>query len=72
VGGKTLAEAKENIWMDIPCSINEIWPMVKIIFVQHELVIRSRQVIDKIKGYLGEMPNEANEIIRFLNSKTGE
>jgi hypothetical protein len=72
VGGKTLAEAKENIWMDISNSINEIWPMVQIMFEQHELVIRSRQVIDKIKRDLGEMPTEANEIIRFMNSKTRE
>jgi hypothetical protein len=64
VGGKTLAEAKENIWMDISKSINEIWPMVQIMFEQHELVLRSRQAIDKIKGELGEMPTEANEIIR--------
>ena len=39
---------------------------------QNELVIRRRQVIDKIKGELGEMPTEANEIIKFLNSKTRE
>jgi hypothetical protein len=30
------------------------------------------QVIDKIKGELGEIPTEANEIIKFLNSKTRE
>jgi hypothetical protein len=28
--------------------------------------------IDKIRGELGEMPTEANEIIKFLNSKTKE
>jgi hypothetical protein len=72
VAGKTLAEAKENIWMDISKSINEIWPMVQIMFEQPELVLRSRHVIDKIKGELGEIPTEANEIIRFLNSKTRE
>jgi hypothetical protein len=70
--GKTLVEAKENIWMDISKSINEIWPMVQIMFEQHELVLRSKQAIDRIKGELGEMPTEANEIIRFLNSKTKE
>jgi hypothetical protein len=72
VAGKTLVEAKENIWMDISKSINEIWPMVQIMFEQNELVLRSRQAIDKIKGELGEIPTEANEIIRFLNSKTRE
>jgi hypothetical protein len=72
VGGKTLAKAKENIWTDISKSINKIWPMVQIMFEQHELVLRSRQTINKIKGELGEMPTKANEIIKFLNSKTRE
>jgi hypothetical protein len=70
--GKTLAEAKENIWMDIPKSINEIWPMVQIMFDKNELVLRSRQSIDKTKGDLGEMPTQANEIIRFMNLKNKE
>ena len=70
VAGKTLVESKENIWMDISKSINEIWSMVQIMFEQQELVLRSRQTIDNIKGELEEMPTEANEIIRFLNSKT--
>jgi hypothetical protein len=72
VVGKTLAESKETIWMDISKSINEIWPMVKIMFEQHEMVLRSKQSNNRIKGELGEMPTEANEIISFLNSKTKE
>jgi hypothetical protein len=43
VAGKTLAEVKENVWMDITKSINEIWPMVQIMFEQNELVQRSKQ-----------------------------
>jgi hypothetical protein len=38
VAGKTLAEVKETVWMDITKSINEIWPMVQIMFEQNELV----------------------------------
>jgi hypothetical protein len=72
VVGKIVAESKENIWMDISKSINTICPMVQIMFEQQELVLRSNQTIDKIKGELGEMPTEANEIIRFLNLKTRE
>jgi hypothetical protein len=72
VAGKTLAEAKENIWTDIAKSINEIWPMVQIMFEQHDLVLKSRQAIDRIRTELGEMPSAANEIIKFLNSKTKE
>jgi hypothetical protein len=72
MAGKKLVEDKENIWMDISKSINEIWPMIQIMFEQQELVLRSKQAIEKIKGELGEMPTEANEIIRILNSKTRE
>ena len=54
--GKTLVEAKENIWMDISKSMTEIWPLVHIMFKQHELVLRSRHAIDRTKGELGEMP----------------
>ena len=46
--------------------------MVQIMFEKNKLVQRSRQDIEKIKGELGEMPTEATEIIRFLNSKTKE
>lgn len=69
---KTLLEAKENIWMDISKSMIEIWPLIQIVFEQHELVQRARQAIDKIREELGERPREATEIIRFLNSKTKE
>ena len=72
MAGKTLAEAKENIWTDIAKSINEIWPMVQIMFEHHDLVLKSRQAIDKIRTELGDMPSAANEIIKFLNSKTKE
>jgi hypothetical protein len=72
VAGKTLVEVKESVWMDITKSINEIWPMVQIMFEQNELVQRSKQAIEKIRGELGEMPTEATEIIKFLNSKTRE
>jgi hypothetical protein len=72
VASKTLIEGKENIWIDMSKSINEIWPMVQIMFEQKELVERSGQAIEKIKGELGEMPTEATEIIRLLNTKTKE
>ena len=34
----TLAQAKENICVDINKSMLEIWPSIHIIFEQHELV----------------------------------
>jgi DNA gyrase/topoisomerase IV subunit A len=32
LAGKTLAEVKELVWTNISKSINEIWPMVQIMF----------------------------------------
>jgi hypothetical protein len=69
---KTLAEVKELVWADISKSINEIWPMVQIMFEQNELLERSKQAVEKIRTELGDMPAQANELIRFLNSKTRE
>jgi hypothetical protein len=72
LAGKTLAEVKELVWMDISKSINEIWPMVQIMFEQNELLERSKQAVEKIRTELGDMPTQDNEIIIFLNSKTRE
>jgi chromosome segregation ATPase len=72
VAGKTLAEFKKSVWTDITKSMNNIWPMIHIMFEQNELVQRSKQAIEKIRSELGEMPTQANEIIKFLNSKTRE
>jgi DNA repair ATPase RecN len=65
VARKTLAEAKENIWMDISKSINEIWPMVQIMFEQQELLLRSRWAIDKIKGEMGKCPQKQMKSLDF-------
>jgi hypothetical protein len=72
VVGKTLAVVKENVWTDITKSINEIWPMIQIMFEHNELVQRSKQAIDKIRVELGDRPTQENDIIKFLNSKTKE
>jgi hypothetical protein len=60
------------VWTDFAKSINEIWPMVQIMFEQNELLERSKQAVEKIRTELGDMPAQANGIIRFLNSKTRE
>jgi hypothetical protein len=69
---KTLSEAKENIWMDISKTMEEIWPFIQFFFEHHELVQRFRQEIEKRREELGERPTEAIELIRFLNSNTKE
>jgi hypothetical protein len=72
VVGKTLAKVKESVWTNITKSMNEIWPMIQIMFEQNELVQRRKQAIEKIRVELGDKPTKANEIIKFLNSKTRE
>jgi ribosomal protein S3AE len=42
VVGKTLVEVKESVWTDITKSMNEIWPMIQIMFEKNELVQRSK------------------------------
>jgi DNA repair ATPase RecN len=37
VVGKTLAKVKESVWTDITKSMNEIWPMIQIMFEKNEL-----------------------------------
>ena len=49
LAGKTLAEVKELVWIDISKSINEIWLMVQIMFEQNELLERSKQAVEKIR-----------------------
>ena len=69
---KTLSWAKENIWVDIRKSMEEIWPFIQIIFEQHEMVQNAREAIGKIREEIGERPTEATELIRFLNSKNNQ
>jgi hypothetical protein len=42
VAGKTLAKVKESIWTYITKSMNEIWPMIQIMFEKNELVQRRK------------------------------
>jgi hypothetical protein len=53
---KTLAQDKENIWVDINKSMLEIWPSIQIIFEQHELVQKARGEIKIIKEDLEKYP----------------
>ena len=58
--------------MDINKSMAEIWPFIQIIFEQHELLQKAKETIGKIREELGEIPIEATELIRFLNSKNNQ
>ena len=70
VMAQTLAQANENIWVKINEAITEIWPSIEIFFQQEELVQISKEILEKVKDSLGQIPGEANTLIKVLNSKT--
>ena len=64
-----LAQAKQQLWANIINSVNDIWPSIQFIYEQKDLVKSAKEAIQKIKEELGKKPEEALEIIKFLNSK---
>jgi len=67
---QTLALANETIWMNILDPINEIWPSIQIIFQQKELIKKATKTIVQGREKLGDIPTEALNIIKLLNSKS--
>ena len=64
-----LAQAKQQLLANIINSVNDIWPSIQVIFEQKDLIKEGIKAIQKVKEELGSKPEEANEIIKFLNSK---
>jgi len=56
--------------MGILDSMNEIWPCIQIIFEHKELIQKATETIVQVREKLGDMPSEAPNIIKFINSKT--
>ena len=57
------------LWANIINSVNDIWPLIQVIFEQTELVKVDMEEIQKVKEDLGHQLEDANWIIHFLNSK---
>ena len=64
-----LAHAKQQLWAKIINLVNDIWPSIQVIFEQKDLIKEASDAIQKVKEELGKKPEEATEIIKFLNSK---
>jgi len=62
-----LRDIREILWTNIIDSINDIWSSIQIIFEQTELVKLATEAIQKTKEELGEKPEEATQLINFLN-----
>lgn len=69
---KPLAEVKKILWANITQSINDVWPSIQVIFEQIDLVKAAQGEIQKTKAQLGQMPDEANRLIHFLNTRNSE
>jgi len=63
------AQEKQQLWANIINSVNDIWPSIQVIFEQKDLIKEATKAIQRVKEELGIKLEEANEIIKFLNSK---
>ena len=66
---RTNGTSQATLWANIIESVNDIWPSIQVIYEQTDLIKDAGEAIQKIKEELGKKLEEANEIIKFLNSK---
>jgi len=69
---KPLAEIKGILWANINQSLNNVWQSIQAIYEQIDLVRVAQVEIQKTRALLGQMPEQTNWIIHFLNTKTSE
>ena len=66
---KPLGQTKEILWANIIDSVNDIWSSIQVIFKQTELVKVATEAMQKVREELGDIPEDANQLIHFLNNK---
>jgi len=69
---KTLAKIKRIWWAKIGQSITDQWPSIQTIYEQLELINIAQFEVQRAKESLGNMPEEANRMIHFLNTHNKE
>lgn len=57
------------MWEEITEAIKGIWPYIRIVFDQNDLLEKSQEAVETISKQLEYMPKIASDIIKFLNSK---
>ena len=60
------------MWTKIGQSISDQWQSIQTIHEQMELIEIAQAEIQKAKALLGNMPEQANRLIHFLNTQTRE
>jgi len=69
---KTLAEIKKILWAKIGQSITDQWRSIQAIHEQIELIGLAQFETQRARVALGNMPEQANKMIHFLNTHTKE
>lgn len=69
---KTLAEIKKILWGKINQSITGQWRSIQTMYEQVELIGLAQFESQRAKVALGNMPEQANKMINFLNHHTKE
>jgi len=69
---KPLVEIKGILWANINQSLSNVWQSIQAIYEQIDLVRIAQVEIQKTRALLGQMPEQANRLIHFLNTKTSE
>jgi len=69
---KTLSEIKTILWTKIGHSITDTWRSIQTIHEQIDLIEMDRIEIEKARTLLGNMLEQANRLINFLNTHTKE
>ena len=67
---KPLREINEILWDNIVESIKSVWSFFQTIFEQNDLIKVAQEEIDKTRDELRGRPEQANQLIQFLNTQT--
>ena len=67
---KPLREINEILWGNIIELIKSVWPSVQAIFEQNDLIKVAQEEINKTRDELRGRPEQANQLIQFLNTQT--
>ena len=67
---KPLKEINEILWDNIIQSIKDVWSSIQIMYERNDLVKLAIEEVESIREELGNRPEEANQLIQFLNTQT--
>lgn len=67
---KPLKEINGILWDNIIELIKSIWPSIQAIFEQNDLIKVAQEEINRTRDELRGRPEQANQLIQFLNTRT--